>query len=95
MKGQNASEAATEFRNSDSVEMMLKCPATISSGAAYFDKFADCPLLCQYGELGGLPHTGEYMLQPKNFIAVQDAFHGGLVIQNNGVLDETKHKNPD
>ena len=55
MKGVNATELTLEYLNCDAVQMLIKCPATISSGAAYFDKFADCPLLCQYGEIGGLP----------------------------------------
>ena len=97
MKGVNATELTLEYLNCDAVQMLLKCPATISSGAAYFDKFADCPLLCQYGEIGGLPAANEdYMLKPENYLAVQDAFKGGMVIQHmETTLDQTRHTNPD
>ena len=85
--------------NCDAVQMLTKCPATLSSGAAYFDKFADCPLLCQYGEIGGLPaseSSNPYMLKPKIFLAVQDAFKGGMVIQHmETALDQTRYANPD
>ena len=96
MKGVNATELTLEYLNCDAVQMLIKCPATISSGAAYFDKFADCPLLCQYGEIGGLPSGGDYMLKPENYLAVQDAFKGGMVIQHmETTLDQTRYTNPD
>ena len=97
MKGVNATELTLEYLNCDAVQMLIKCPATISSGAAYFDKFADCPLLCQYGEIGGLPaDEPDYMLKPDNYLAVQDAFKGGMVIQHmETTLDQTRYAIPD
>ena len=97
MKGVNATELTLNYLNCEAVQMLTKCPATISSGAAYFDKYADCPLLCQYGEIGGLPaDEADYMIKPENYLAVQDAFKGGMVIQQlETTLDQTRHTNPD
>ena len=97
MKGVNATELALSYLNCEAVQMLTKCPATISLGAAYFDKFADCPLLCQYGEIGGLPaDQPDYMIKPENYIAVQDAFKGGMVIQHmETTLDQTRFAIPE
>lgn len=81
MKGNQASELAEKFLGSIAIQKVKTCQASIASGAAYFEKFADSPF-CQYGQIGGLhPRISDYFIKRENFIPVQDNFKGGLLIK--------------
>ncbi|MCG7868800.1 MAG: hypothetical protein JAY74_20820 [Candidatus Thiodiazotropha taylori] len=97
LKGTQASELAENFLGSIAIQKVKTCNANLASGAAYFDKFADSPLLCQYGQIGGLnPRISDYFIKRENFIPVQDNFKGGLLIKySHKVRSDVEDPDPD
>lgn len=87
LKGSEAAQIADEFLRSEAVEKVMHCDGSLSTGMAYFDRFFDCPLLCQYGEIGGLDATWKehgqnpFFIKKENFVPVQENFKGGLLIK--------------